>query len=397
MPLNKFGILLLTAFIVPCLTGCWNRIEVNDIAIVSAMGVDKIEESDIRLSIQVGIPSKLGPSAAGGGGDKEDSTFVVSETGETISDAFRKLQEKISRRIFFSHSRVLIIGEKLAKEGILHVVDFFARYQDPRLNSYMMCTKGEASELLKSKSLLEKVPSEETRELTKQGIGIKVSIKDIWDMMLAEGIEPVAPQFRLEPMEKTKKNESETETSSSQKTQAITGAAVFKKDRLVGWMNDMETRGILYLRNEMTTGIITVNLPKEKGGGKISVKIINVQSDIKPKLQGGNLTMDVNIRSETTVLENASKMNLSNSKSLSFLQIKLEEQIRNRVQLALDKVQKQFKSDIFGFGRAVYKTYPKEWNRRYKKSWDQAFPELEVTIKPNVIIRRIGLTKETRG
>ena len=63
---------------------------------------------------------------------------------------------------------------KIAKDGVSFIMDFFARYQEPRLNSFIMFTKGEASELLKNKSLLEKVPSEETREIIKQGIGLKV-------------------------------------------------------------------------------------------------------------------------------------------------------------------------------------------------------------------------------
>lgn len=392
---------LIAAVIVPCLTGCWNRIEVNDLAIVTAIGLDTIQNNNIRLSIQVGIPTKLGPTGAGagsnGGGDKGRSTFVVSETGETLSDAYRRIQEKLSRRIFFSHSRVLIIGEKLASEGVSHIVDFFARYEEPRLNGYILFTKGEAAELLNTKALLEKVPSEETRELTKQGIGLKVSIKDFWDMLLADGVEPVAPQFKLVPLEKKAKSESGEGGSSNQYTQSIIGAAVFKKDKLVGWMNDMETRGILYLRNELETGIITVHLKKELGGGKISVKTTNVRSEVKPKLlQNGRPTMKVNIRAETRVLENASMVNLNDSKMLKLLQFEVEEDIRRRVKLALDKAQKQFKSDIFGFGAAVYQAYPKEWNKRYKKNWDQEFPKLQVAIEPQVIVRRIGLTKDSR-
>lgn len=389
--MRSIRILLLSAVIIPCLTGCWNRIEVNDIAIVTATGVDKIDEKNIRLSLQVGIPAKFGPSGADGGGGNGNSTFTVSETGETLSDAYRKIQEKLSRRIFLSHSRVLIIGEKLAKDGVSYIIDFFARYQEPRLNGFIVFTKGEASELLKNKALLEKVPSEETRELLKQGIGLKVSIKDFWDMILAYGIEPVAPRFKLVPLE-----EPVSKTASSQKTQAITGAAVFKKDKLVGWMNDAETRGILHLRNELEIGVITVNIPEEKGGGKISVRILRVNTIFKPKLQGDQLTMEVNSYSEASVLENASKINLIKTNELEILQNELEDDVKHRMQLALNRAQKHFRSDIFGFGRALYKAYPKEWNQTYKNKWDIVFPELEIHIKPTVVIKQIGLVKETR-
>lgn len=394
--MRKFITPLIMVMIIPCLAGCWNRVEVNDIAIVTAIGLDRVENGDIRLSLQIGIPANLGPIGAGGGNKGGKGTFIISETGETIADAYRKLQEKIARRIFFSHSRVLIIGEKLARNGVSQIIDFFPRYKEPRMNSFIMFTKGQASELLRSKSKLENVSSEETRELNKLNVGLKVSIKGFWEMMLAEGINPTAPAVNLKYLEVKNKSESKTEHSPSEKTQSIVGAAVFKKDKLVGWMNDAETRGILWLRNTLETGVITVNIPKKRGGGKISTKIISTKTGINPKLQGGQLTIEVNTRSEVIVVESTSKMNLTKTKMIEILQSKLEEDIRNKIQLALDKAQKQLHSDIFGFGRAVYQTYPKVWNRKYKKRWDEEFPKLNVTIKPKVEVKRIGLIIETK-
>ncbi|WP_438825873.1 Ger(x)C family spore germination C-terminal domain-containing protein [Neobacillus drentensis] len=54
----------------------------------------------------------------------------------------------------------------------------------------------------------------------------------------------------------------------------MNGAAVFKKDKLIGWMDETETRGILWLRNEIEGGVISIKVPKEKGGGNTSFDII---------------------------------------------------------------------------------------------------------------------------
>ena len=74
----------------------------------------------------------------------------------------------------------------------------------------------------------------------------------------------------------------------------------------------------------------------------------------------------------------------------------MEEEVQNLIQLTLNKAQKQFHSDIFGFGRTVYQAYPKEWNKQYKQKWDEEFRELKVTIKPKVIVTRTGFTKATK-
>lgn len=385
---------LLTCFAL-LLTGCWNRKEINDIGIVTATGLDLMPNKLIRLSVQVGIPAKLGSSSAGSGSSEiKNSTFVISETGETISDAYRNLQKKISRHIFFAHSRNLVIGENLAKNGVAHIIDFFARYHEPRLHSYLICTRGEAADLLNSRALLEKVPSEETRELVKQGIGLKITIKDFWDMLLADGIEPVAPQIDLAPHEA---HTNSAAGGADSKTQIIEGTAIFRKDKLVGWMGDMETRGVLYLRDEISMGVITINLPKDKGGGKISVEIKGVQSEVTPKLANGHLSVDVDIHADVNVLESASKINLTQNDMILYLQTKLNKELKDRVELALDQAQHTYQSDILGFGRAVYRAYPKEWHQQYKQNWDDTFPNLEVAIHPDVVIRRIGLIQLTGG
>lgn len=377
---------LLLVIIMILLSGCWNRVEVNDIAFVTAIGLDLLEDNKIRLSLQVAIPTKLGPTGGSGGGGTQNSTFVISETGITVSEAYRNIQGKIPRHIFFSQSRVLLIGEALAKKGIAHIIDFHTRYHEPRINSFIMFTKGEAIEIINSKPNLESVSAEETKELAKLNIGPTIYIMDFLNMLLTDGIEPIGPQFTLKTMEVKNKN-------NVQQGQTVHGTAVFKKDKLAGWLDDVETRGILWLRNEMKTGVITISIPKDQGGGNVSVNIFRSDTKITPKLQNGNITISIDVTSEMSVMENASKLNLDDSKVINDIQKNIEEEIKNRIQLVVDAAQKEYKSDIFGFGQQVYKKYPKEWNSKYKKNWDQEFAELKVNINPKVFVRRIGLRK----
>jgi spore germination protein KC len=368
------------------LTGCWNRVEVNDIAIVTAIGLDLTEDERVRLSLQVANPTKLGPTGGSAGGSNGKSTFVISETGVTVSEAYRQLQGKLPRRIFFSQSRVLLIGEDLAKKGVSSIIDFHTRYHEPRINSFIMFTKGEASELLNSMPNLESVSAEETKELAKLNVGVTIYIMDFLNMLLTDGIEPFGPQFTSTSLEVNNKNK-------SKEGQATRGTAVFKKDKLVGWMNEVETRGILWLRNKMETGVITINIPEEKGGGNVSFDIIRTETKSVPKLKSGEINFTVNVTAEVSVMENDSNIKLEDPKIIEDLQKNIENEIKDRIQLVIEKAQQEYQSDIFGFGQAVYKKYPKEWNTNYKKNWEQEFPQLEVAINPKVFVRRIGLIK----
>jgi spore germination protein KC len=374
--------LLISGMTMILLTGCWNRVEINDIAIVTAIGLDLVEDDKLRLTLQVAVPSKLVTGGTGGSSGK--STIVISETGATVSEAYRNIQGKLSRRIFFSQSRVLLIGEDLAKKGVFHIVDFHTRYAEPRINSFIMFTKGKASKIINSMPKFESVSAEEMRELAK--MGLKVYVRDFLNMLLTEGIEPFASQFTLKPLEVSTKNK-------SGETQAVSGIAVFKEDKLVGWMDEVETRGLLWIRNEIKTGVITIKIPEEKGGGNISMEIIRGETNIVPILKQGELKLDVDVVTELSVIENDSKVNLHETKVIEEIQTNAEEEISKRIEMIIEKAKKEYKSDIFGFGQSVYKKYPKEWNTHYKKNWENEFAQTKVTIHSKALVRRIGLIK----
>jgi spore germination protein KC len=179
----------------------------------------------------------------------------------------------------------------------------------------------------------------------------------------------------------------------SGETQAVNGIAVFKGDKLVGWMDEVETRGLLWLRNEIKTGVITIKIPEEKGGGNISMEIVRGETSIVPILKQRELKLDVDVVTELSVIENDSKLNLMETKVTEEIQTYAEEEVSKRIEMIVEKAQKEYRSDIFGFGQSVYKKYPKEWNTHYKENWENEFAQTKVKIHSKAFVRRIGLIK----
>ncbi|MBR8644529.1 hypothetical protein KEH51_07950 [[Brevibacterium] frigoritolerans] len=54
----------------PFLSGCWDRIEITDLAIVTAAAIDKKDNDQIELSVQVFIPSSITSGGGQGGGSQ---------------------------------------------------------------------------------------------------------------------------------------------------------------------------------------------------------------------------------------------------------------------------------------------------------------------------------------
>ena len=102
------------------------KTELTKIAVVTAIGIDKNENKEIEVSLQFVNPTCRAYSGAkGSSGSGEEKHYIVkTSNGETVFEAIRNCSNTIDRKVFYSNVKVIIIGEKLAKEGISQSLDY---------------------------------------------------------------------------------------------------------------------------------------------------------------------------------------------------------------------------------------------------------------------------------
>ncbi|MDY8026334.1 Ger(x)C family spore germination protein, partial [Paenibacillus polymyxa] len=137
--------LLLVLLVPMLLSGCWERQELNEMAFVLGMGLDKAE-SGYKVTLQVVIPSAIASQAAGGTGGAGVPVIVSSFTVPTIYEAQRKYNLVSARASYYGHIRILVIGEELARAGIKEVLDMLKRSREPRNDFYAMVAKDTTAE-----------------------------------------------------------------------------------------------------------------------------------------------------------------------------------------------------------------------------------------------------------
>ncbi|WP_164669417.1 Ger(x)C family spore germination protein [Virgibacillus doumboii] len=359
------------------LAGCWDRTEINDLAIIVGIGLGKTDDDQIALSVQLVNPSAIG-SGQGSGGAQQGSgqlTTVEKETGRTTFDADSKLQQKIPRRLFSGHNRVVFIGEKMAKKGIRKHIDFLARHPNPRLRSYVFVTKGKPSDFFKVLPDLERSSAEVAREITNLKVGMSVDVKELLQVAADQGERIALPILEIE------------EEPPNTVGVRVSGTAVFKNGKMVGQLDEKMTRGVLWIRNEIKDAAVTVKPEGEED--HISFHIFEASTELIPKIKNGTWTMTIKIKSIDDAVENETTLNLMNPVTANKLEKQLENQIDKRIRAALELVQKELKSDILGFGEAFHRHYPNEFNK-VKNKWSKKFPEISVKIKSDVKIKRPG-------
>lgn len=378
-------LLLLVVCVSFLLTGCWDRTEINDIALIMGIGLDQKNEKLVEITVEMSITKGLsGQGMEGGDGGAE--TMIRSGEGNTIADAISNLQEKIPREVFWGHAKTVVIGEKLAKKGIHEHLDFLSRHPQPRLRAQMFVSKGKAKDVMALTPLLEHSSSEVLRELAKSKLLMDVTLKDLLQMLSGDAGAAALPMVSILSPQKGQKP--------LQTIAYINRTAIFKKDKMVGQINDKLTRGVLWFRNEIKHA--TVTLRPEGGQGNVSCTLLRADIELIPKIEDGKWEMTVKSVTEDDVVLNDSKLNMMNPKIVKLLEQDLKKDLEERFTLTLQNVQKKKKADILGFADAFHRKYPKEWQKA-KDHWDDIFPNIEVTFETKVYVRRPGMTTTQQG
>ncbi|MFC5651927.1 Ger(x)C family spore germination protein [Paenibacillus solisilvae] len=390
---RKAGILCILILLSLFFSGCWNRRELNEIAIAVAIGIDKAGDDQYRLSVQVVDPGQVAHSVGGVGDQAVVTLYTIS--GKTIFEALRKMTTISPRRIFLSHLHVLVIGEEMAREGIAKPLDFISRNNEVRTDFFIIAAKGTTAEnVLNVLTPIEKIPSNYMfssleRSEKEWAPTATITLDELLANLMTKGRHPV-----LTAVEVIGNPESGTDNSNVEKIKPPTmlkysELGVFKKDRLIGWLSEEKSKGYSYIRDRVVSTIGIVRCP---GGGSASMEVVDVDTKVKGRVENGKPAIDVNIRIEQRVGEFTCTMDLTKPETIQKLNKLSNKRVEEVVRSSVNTVQRTFKVDIFGFGDAVHRADPKAW-KKLEPQWDKLFPKLTVRIKSNVQTRETGTVK----
>lgn len=377
--MKKNHIILMLFFIPPLLSGCWGRVELQDLGIITATAIDSLDDGKIRVSVQIFIPRTI-TTGQGGEDPSAGSTFVREGTGDNLANAISKLQGNVPRRLFWGQCKVYIFGEELAKNGIRNEIDLMIRHPGPRGSSFLFVSTGEAMEMLTLVPPLERYSGEALRKLTEEEAGIKTTLTDV-DMALMGNSESVSIPYikKLESKEKARK--------SHETIPVIHGAAIFKKDQMVGTLNEEETRGLLWLKDEVKRS--TISVQPEEEDGEITMTPTTGKIEFNPEIEGDNWIMNLNFAISGDIVQNETHLNLMNEDVIRTIEKEYETALKERVTQTVEQLQQEFNADVANFGRRFHQKHPKEWSK-VKDNWDEKFPEVEVKIHVKAKIKGPG-------
>lgn len=371
------------------LSGCWNRRELNDISIVLATGVDLVG-SKYRVTVQVADPSQMIRPSPG----NRSAGIIYSEEGKTVYEALRRITNKSPRQLYYGHLSVLFFNEAAARKGFRKPADFFFRMPEARPDFKVVVTHDtSAREILSMVPPFEITPAldffKALRNSEKEWAPTtSASIFDLMQQLSTDGWEPSLTAITIIGDRKGAMKQENVKQPRSLGEYKYMGIAVFEDDKLVGLLNESDSKSVSYLRNKIESTVSQLPCPDSKEN--VTVQVTKSKSRIVPLIRNGEPQAIVNMFLEVNIAEcDCERLDLTDPasyKEIENIGVKVTKEV---IGDGVRYVQRELKSDIYGFGDAFHRKYPKQW-KYWKDRWNDLFSRMTVEFVVHYRVHGIG-------
>ena len=347
-------------------SGCSNKTELRDRAIVEAMAID-FENGKYKITLQEYMPSD---SKAGEG--SESQNIYVTTSGKTLFEALKNAESKDGNQIFYGHSRTYLIGKEAADKGLEQIIEFMNSNYQLSLNSAVILTETSAESVLKKKVFAEAVPNITIDRIESCGKAPDVAVIDVLrDVYNLEGC-CVLPVISPDGKEEVK----------------IEKCAVFKEQKPEIFLNTDETMGYIWMLGKISDAVMIA----EKDGQRISVNVISDKTNIKMQAQNDQITLDVSVIAKGNISEIGVFSNQRiQDEHIDKIQEQIEAQIESQVKNAFETIVINGGCDAFYLKQRLKKENKKMYDEIKDTPTSQWLSKIKLNVSADFSIRHSGI------
>ncbi|EPY2272208.1 Ger(x)C family spore germination protein [Clostridium sporogenes] len=376
-----------------CMTGCWDKVEIDKKAFVSVLGVDagkdigkekqleKISSAasftgskfdKIRVTYAFPNISELGPEKGGTAGENSMSLDAYS-----MQDSIDKIVNKSSRSLSFGHLKLMVLNTSILdySNTFKEVIDYIQR--QPAINRmiYVVFSEDKSEEILRFKPNMEK------------------SVENYIIGML-ENNEKNNTAFPLtlnEFLEETSQNNTALipviNIDKKNKELKISKVAVIKNNKIKGYISTEQSNNIQLINKKFKGGTRTII----RDGSPLDYSIGNSERKIKLK-DKENLSFDIKLNLEGQIKGYNIDKQIFSKGDINKIEEDLNKAITQEINEVIRVSQSEHNTDILDLGEYVHKYHPKLW-KKIKGNWNDLYKSLDINVTVDTKVRRIGAIK----
>lgn len=378
--MKSFFVSLMIVILIIPLSSCWNYREINDLSIVSGVAIDRNQANTMYQ-----LTAEIVSFSLAGKGVTLNSRIIQAE-GDTIFDAVRNMIKTAPKRLYWGHSQIFIVSESLARDSVIEVIDWVSRDQETRSEAVILISKeATASDILLKPNISgSPICFDIYQSLSSQNNlskAYKVEIYKLINTLGSEGISCTLPVISLT-------------TVDSKSFYEISGTAIFKHDKLVGFIDGAETKYLLFVNDNIEGGLLVTKEGANISQPNISLEIYESKTKVKPNFVDDELIMQIEIKTKVGIAELGTSENFLEEAKMKKLKADIEKSLEGNINKLISKVQDDYGVDIFGFGKKIRSDMPDLW-RSEASSWDEIFKNLNVTVSVDIDINSSAFTSQS--
>jgi len=332
--MKKLLILLIIPFI---LSGCYDYNELNDLAIISGIGID-YENDEYIVTYEILSTKKEGETSA------SSSTYNVTSRGKTVVEAFSNNGNLMDKVPYFEHVDVVVISEDIAKNNLKEVGEYIIRTSKLRNESFLaIATNSSAKDVIEAKSKEKPVASSFIKNLLENNknsasAGYFMPYTEILNSILTNGEDAILSAVTVKE-------------NGEEKNIELVGLGVFEDFKLKH-IFDTKEAAILNVLNNFDAE--TVFFEKKCNNGVIVVSIYESSIKIEPNNENVKISGKLNVR----INEDTCNDNLRDEKVYEKLQKEFTKIVEDKMLNVLETLQTG-KSNALKIGKFYYDKYRK--------------------------------------
>lgn len=365
------------------LTGCWDKIEIEERAQVAALGIDKYEDSSEAEGeeiFQEGIKRKFTFTFAFPKMSLDEvEDIVVRTVGETFYSASRILVNRTNQQMFLGHLRTVILGLEVTKDPKLfrEILDGIETNELISRRVVLTMTEDKASDVIDINpdmdprigefiAQLFRRPDRTTR-VPKGEVG--AILKD-----LHESGNTVIP--KIIPGEADVK---------------IGGLGVINNYEFRGWLDEVESSMLMILKGQLN----------QAGGSMAEYKGHSIPIDLRlksPKMtlseNKGNMKITIEVFGEGEIRQTyfEADEDLLNPQTVKEVEDAFCKALEEAMNKTIYKLQKELETDVLGIDNYLRQRHYKLW-KDIGDDWQDVFPNIDIVPVVNIKVRRVGLVR----
>lgn len=348
--MKKIILLVLLLF---SLSGCSDYKEVNEMAIISAIGID-YQDNEFAITLET-FNNKV---------DKDSgkvTTYTRTGYGKSISMALEHAADLLSQRAYYSHIKLCVISEEVARNHLNKVADFFIRSTYLRENFSLVVAKIPPEEVLQTETEENPISSIAINLLLQtNSYASNYAIDKPFDMFLKEVIS-YGQDGAISVINKEDNNF------------YIDGLAIFKDYKMVNILSNDDS--VLYniLKGEIKKPVFELFYK----GLPVSIALYDIKTDM-------SLKDDINLTGtyKAKIIENSPALNIKDEKVLQALDEAFSKYLNNQITDFIKRLQDN-ESDILSLSNNYF------INTRIKNKKVWLVEDIKSDIK--VVINKKGL------